>query len=678
MSHSPTDDQILAVHADYHEATRRLDRLVRAGYSWSGHEKNVAFLHTGLSQGVPRFADISALSGFNFPDDGRALGLTDWDRDGDLDAWVVNRTAPQVRFLENTTRTGTKNEPAFFRLLLSGDGKSCARDATGARAELAWPGSGPRLVRAVATGDTHCSQSSRWLHFGLGKSAATTAKLSLTVRWPDGKTESFSGLKSNHHYLLRRGGRPEVAPKPDPTAASAAAGQPIPEPPKGLTLYSNRLPPPPLAWPSDDGKPASLTDFSGRPVALLLWASWCPSCQHELKGLADRARQLKAAGVSLVALNLDAVTAASGGDLDAARQLWHSAAVPGAAAGQADAALLGRLESFRAALHWMGGPLRIPALFLFDAEGRLVASGEGTLDDAAWSHALKALAASPDQWIKLALPIPGRHYGPIGALRLADVPQVLMEDHAFDLAAEYLTLHRDTLERAYRDNREPTLPRTLSTLAVHLAQSNRPADAVAVYRQAVALKPSFIDARYNLASLLRDLGETAEAIDHFSRILAQAPQHAASWHNRGLARQQSGDLDGAISDFEQALAFAPASIDTLNNLANSLLEAGRDDDALARFHQALALNPADPRTHYNHALALEKAVRWPEAADAYRRAIDLDPPNPQYYHNLGVLFAKQARWDEAESLLRRTLELQPDHAAASRNLQRVLETRPPR
>lgn len=681
MSHSPTEDLAMAVHRDYHEATRRLDRLVRAGYSWSGHEKNVALLNTGARDGAPRFADISALSGFNFPDDGRAAGLTDWDGDGDLDVWVMNRTAPQIRYLENTTRTGAAREPSFLMIRLEGDGRQCAVEATGTRVELIPPSGGPPIVRTIATGDTHCSQSTRWLHFGLGAPAARNARLKLTVRWTDGHTDTVTGLEANKHYHLKRGQKPVVRPIPKPTAspatatASSAASPALVPRPDGLALYSNRVPPPPLQWTDPENRPQRLDDFRGRPVALMLWASWCGACRAELKELAARARFLKASGITLVTLNIDAAAPEAGGDPEAARAAWKAAGVEDAVAGQADAALLSRLEAFRAALHWMGGPLRTPGVFLFDDQGRLVAAHEGVMEDAAWKIALATLAAPESEWIERALPFPGRHYGPLGSLRLTDVPQLLIEDEAHDIAAAYLTTQASTLESAFRNNREPGYPRLLYSLALHLERTGEKNKALDHYRKAVDLRPTYTDARYNLAGLLRELGQSTEALDHYSTLITQSPAHAASWHNRGLIRQEQGDLDSAITDFRQALTLAPASVDTMNNLANALLGVGQDDEALGLFGTAIAANPSDARTHYNHALALEKAVRWSEAADAYRRAINLDPKNAQYPHNLGVLFAKQSRWDDAESWLRQAIQLQPDHPTATRNLQRVLDSR---
>ena len=77
-------------------------RLLSQGKSWSGYERNCCFLNTGSQ----RFACISATSGLDFQDDGRAVVQVDWDQDGDLDLWISNRTAPRLRFLKNNGSHG--------------------------------------------------------------------------------------------------------------------------------------------------------------------------------------------------------------------------------------------------------------------------------------------------------------------------------------------------------------------------------------------------------------------------------------------------------------------------------------------------------------------------------------------------------------------------------------------
>ena len=94
MSHSPDGG---GENADYTRGWSAVSSMIREGGSWSGHERNCCFLNTGDG----RFSDVSALSGFDFDQDGRATALVDWDLDGRLDVWMTNRNAPRVRVLRN-------------------------------------------------------------------------------------------------------------------------------------------------------------------------------------------------------------------------------------------------------------------------------------------------------------------------------------------------------------------------------------------------------------------------------------------------------------------------------------------------------------------------------------------------------------------------------------------------
>ena len=102
--------------------------MMDAGRSFSGNERNCFFINLGNG----KFADISGLSGLDFPDDGRAISVTDWDNDGDLDLWITNRTAPRLRLMRNDT----KEDNPFISILLKGNGETVNKDAIGARIEI--------------------------------------------------------------------------------------------------------------------------------------------------------------------------------------------------------------------------------------------------------------------------------------------------------------------------------------------------------------------------------------------------------------------------------------------------------------------------------------------------------------------------------------------------------------
>ena len=118
---------------DYVEAFQTLYRMLAEGRSFSGYERNCVFLNTGGR----KFANISATSGLDFIDDGRGVATVDWDGDGDLDLWISNRTAPQVRFARNETPSSNHylGPPSGGHNSQSRRDRSARRDSDGRQAE---------------------------------------------------------------------------------------------------------------------------------------------------------------------------------------------------------------------------------------------------------------------------------------------------------------------------------------------------------------------------------------------------------------------------------------------------------------------------------------------------------------------------------------------------------------
>jgi cytochrome c biogenesis protein CcmG, thiol:disulfide interchange protein DsbE len=58
------------------------------------------------------------------------------------------------------------------------------------------------------------------------------------------------------------------------------------------------------------GEPLALSDLRGQPVIVNFWASWCPPCRGEMPDLEDLAREQRASGLTVIAVNLDEESAA--------------------------------------------------------------------------------------------------------------------------------------------------------------------------------------------------------------------------------------------------------------------------------------------------------------------------------------------------------------------------------
>ena len=296
MSQTPRESTKIDSDHPYAKAASQLNELIRSGRSLSGHERNCLFLNTGGK----RFATASSIGGFDFEDDGRAIAECDWDFDGDIDLWVANRTAPQIRYLEN--QVGSQKGFVAFRLR----GTKSNRDAIGARVELETDSSVGVLVQGLRAGEGFLAQSSKVVHFGLGDAKQITR---LVVHWPNGEAEAFPVPKVNGYYSLVEGSgtvdqwlppttkrRTRNVERPSTLPESMATTNPLVLP----------FPLPPLQYRAADGQVVDATSIRKQLTVINLWASWCEPCLEELSEWQQHRSLFDERGIHVLALTVEA------------------------------------------------------------------------------------------------------------------------------------------------------------------------------------------------------------------------------------------------------------------------------------------------------------------------------------------------------------------------------------
>ena len=122
---------------------------------------------------------------------GRGLAYADIDGDGDLDL-ALTQTGAKAALLRNDQATGN----AWIRIALNAP----AANVNAIGATVTVTAAGTQQVRTVMPARSYLSSVETTLTFGLG---ATPAAQAVTVRWPDGTSETWHDLTPNSTHTLR-------------------------------------------------------------------------------------------------------------------------------------------------------------------------------------------------------------------------------------------------------------------------------------------------------------------------------------------------------------------------------------------------------------------------------------------------------------------------------------------
>ncbi|NNE43607.1 MAG: T9SS type A sorting domain-containing protein, partial [Gemmatimonadetes bacterium] len=143
-----------------------------------------------ISNGDETFTEMTAALGADYSgDDGRGIAAFDYDRDGDIDIFMANKTQNSV-LLRNDCPSGNS-------LTVKLKGPSPNTEQIGARI-TATVGASSQLWE-LRCGNNFNSQDPAEAHFGLG--TATQVDV-LLVEWTDGSTTTLNSVPGNQYLLI--------------------------------------------------------------------------------------------------------------------------------------------------------------------------------------------------------------------------------------------------------------------------------------------------------------------------------------------------------------------------------------------------------------------------------------------------------------------------------------------
>lgn len=557
------------------------DHQMRVGRSFSGQERNCAFLNLGRRS----FVNVSSITGLDYLEDGRGLALSDWDLDGDVDFLLTNRNAPMFRFLRNDIQSG--NHFVSFKLT----GTLCNRDAIGARIRVKIK-DGDWLSKTVAAGSGFLSQSSKRISFGLGQANQIEK---VEIDWPDGSQSNLENVASDQHYSIQQTDEsPLVKTLVRPEITDLQPG-PLSFPDRSVvTTYVV----PPIRMPitemkNKDGSESRIdlatASDSAQFTLLNLWASWCEPCKVELKEFSENYDQFTDLGVRVIALTTDGLP---GQDttLEDAKFVAEKLKFP-FDWGTADQDWIEKMAILRGAFYDVQQPYPIPTSFLIDSEGQLRVVYQGKVGVERVRQDIQRLASPNDELRNLITPF---------TKSWASEPRTSNDLRLKSLFAK----HGYPTDAAFYDGHAgPEKARLEYANAVKSITANDLNAANRSLLAAIKFDPTYAPAHLNLADIIskgaqQTRGPNAvqyfkQAERHYRDAIKYEPGNFDANFGLGFVLARQGQVDKAILWFDVASKLDPSKWESQLAAAKLLASQGKLEPAIQRLQTAVSQSPDD-------------------------------------------------------------------------------------
>ena len=234
---------------------------------------------------------------------------------------------------------------------------------------------------------------------------------------------------------------------------------------------------------------------------------------------------------------------------------------------------------------------------------------------------------------------------------------------------------RSYLARAAAIN--PGYYRVHAIRALLAKAENRPSDAIAEYKAAIAALPPGgvpegqlypVQLRLNLAELYRESGnnqaahqQIAMAEQEMQKLDVQGPAKAEFLRVRASLKSSDNDLAGAQADLLEARKLDPENTNIKLQYAHLLWQEGQRDQARQTYGNVLAKDPANRNALEAMGYLYREENNPKMAADYFNRLAQAYPGDYVPHLALGDLYAQTREFDKAEEEYQQAFKVAPEN-----------------
>jgi len=220
--------------------------------------------------------------------------------------------------------------------------------------------------------------------------------------------------------------------------------------------------------------------------------------------------------------------------------------------------------------------------------------------------------------------------------------------------------------------REPGHSNAVDLLGVICAQRKQFKPAIAMFQQAIALRPDIVQYYQHLAQAMIDTNRPGDAIACFRQIVALDPTHHAAMARLGTLLGTDGKSAQAIEAMKSAVALKPDNLDYRGALASAYMQGRRPDLATIELRELSKLAPDNSRVWHNLGAALSESNDFAEGLAAFERALELSPGHAAIYSNMSAALRSLGRHEDAMAAIRLAVEIDAAFPGVQNNLGALL------
>jgi tetratricopeptide (TPR) repeat protein len=211
---------------------------------------------------------------------------------------------------------------------------------------------------------------------------------------------------------------------------------------------------------------------------------------------------------------------------------------------------------------------------------------------------------------------------------------------------------------------KPTYAGAHMNLGYTYGKLSRLDEEVSEYKQALKINPDLTEAHYNMANAYRISGKFEEAIAEYRLVLTFKPDDPATYNNLGLVYQAQKRYAEAMTVYRRVLSIIPNDAGAHYNIGLIYSELARYDEAILEYKQAITINPRFTEAWYNQGVVLKILGRYLEAIPYYNRALEIDDKKSSAWIEKGICYYALGRYQEAIDCFDKALEINPGLAGA--------------